>query len=336
MPGLVDGQWVRGDIAESEIHGGAFEREPTRFRRWITPHGTPAPADDTPLAAEAGRFQLFVAYLCPWASRTLIARRLKGLESLIPVSVADAVLGEDGWTYSEPQDAGPAIAPVTRHHQLYTATEPRYTGKVSVPVLWDRQAGRIVNNESADILRMLNTAFDHLTGNRLDLYPVPLRGEIDTWNALIYERVNNGVYRAGFARSQASHETAVRALFDTLARIERHLDVHRYLAGRHLTEADWRLFVTLVRFDVAYHGAFKCNVRRIEDYPNLAAYLRELYQWPGIRETVNLEHIRVGYYTNAAINPSLVVPLGPDVDLDRPHDREHLPGEGILERPPAH
>jgi putative glutathione S-transferase len=273
-----------------------------------------------------------VAYLCPWASRTLILRKLKGLEELVPVSVADAVLGEEGWVYSQTQGAGPTLGGVRRHYQLYTATEPSYTGKVSVPVLWDRREGRIVNNESADIVRILNSAFDALTGNELDFYPQPLRAEIDAWNALVYDKVNNGVYRAGSAKTQESYEVAVTELSAALDRLESHLAGQRYLAGSYLTEADVRLFVTLVRFDAAYHGAFKCNIRRLEDYPSLSNYLRELYQWPGIRETVNLEHIKVGYYTNPAINPTLIVPKGPQLDFDRPHDRDRLPGKGVWRR----
>ncbi|MDN3519891.1 glutathione S-transferase family protein, partial [Aquisalimonas lutea] len=189
MPGLVNGQWVKGAVADGEIKGGAFRREPTRFRDWITPGGEPGPGDGPARTATPGRYQLFVAYLCPWASRTLILRKLKGLEALIPVSVADAVLGDEGWTYARPQDAGPTLGPIERHYQLYTATDPGYTGKVSVPVLWDRDQGQIVNNESADIVRILNTAFDHLTGNDLDFYPEPLRETIDAWNALIYDKV---------------------------------------------------------------------------------------------------------------------------------------------------
>lgn len=332
MPGLVNGEWVKGPIASGEMKGGAFHREPTRFRRWITPEGGPDAGGNPTLPAEAGRYRLFVSYLCPWASRTLIWRKLKGLEEATGVSVAEPVIGEEGWVFAEEQDAGPRVGRFRHLHRLYTASEPSYTGKVSVPVLWDGHEGRIVNNESADIIRMLNGAFDHLTGNRLDLYPEPLRAEIDAWNDLVYRDVNNGVYRAGFARSQKSYDEAVATLFETLDRLEDRLSSSRYLAGTRLTEADWRLFVTLVRFDAAYHGAFKCNLRRIEDYPNLSNYLRELYQWPGIRETVRIDHIKTGYYTNPAINPTLIVPKGPVLDLDRPHDRDRLPGEGIMRR----
>ncbi|WP_172118977.1 glutathione S-transferase family protein [Halomonas hibernica] len=332
MPGLINGQWVKGEIAGSEIKGGAFEREPTRFRRWLMPHSEAEGKDSTALPAEPGRYQLFVAYCCPWASRTLILRKLKGLEDLIPLSIADAALGEEGWSYAIPQDAGPHLGEVQRHHQLYTASDSHYTGKVSVPVLWDRAQGQIVNNESADIIRIFNSAFDEITGNDLDFYPEPLRTKIDAWNEFIYPRLNNGVYRAGFAKDQAAYDAAVSEVFQALDRVEAHLASHRYLAGVFLTEADWRLFVTLVRFDAAYHGAFKCNIRRIEDYPHLANYLRELYQWPGVSETVNLEHIKIGYYTNTALNPALVVPLGPELDLERAHDRDNLPGKGIYKR----
>lgn len=332
MPQLLDGHWVSGPIAASEIEDGAFNREPARFRGWITPDGAPDPDGRPTLPAQAERYQLFVSYLCPWASRTLILHALKALAPLIRISVAEPVIGEEGWVYEMPQDAGPRLAPVRHHHALYTATQPSYTGKASVPVLWDRHEGRIVNNESGEIIRIFNDAFDRLTGNRLDLYPVPLRTEIDRWNALIYANVNDGVYRAGFATSQASYDQAVEPLFATLDTLEEHLGASRYLAGAHLTEADWRLFVTLVRFDVAYHGAFKCNLRRIADYPNLSSYLRELHQWPGIRETVNIAHIKQGYYVNPAINPTLIVPKGPAVDLDAPHDRERLTGAGIWRR----
>lgn len=335
MPQMIDGRWVKDDVAASEIRGGAFHREPTRFHAWITPDGAPGPEGRAALPAEPGRYQLFVSYLCPWASRTLILRRLKGLEGVIPLAVAEPVIGEEGWTFAEPQEAGPLVPPIRYLRELYAATEPRYTGKVSVPVLWDRQAGRIVNNESADILRFLNRAFDGLTGNRLDFYPEPLRPAIDAWNIRIYDGLNNGVYRAGFARTQASYEAAVREVFATLDALEAYLAGSRYLAGEYLTEADWRLFVTLVRFDAAYHGAFKCNLRRLEDYPRLSGYLRELYQWPGVRETVRIDHIKRGYYRIRSINPAGIVPAGPVLDLERPHGRDRLPGAGVRCRRPA-
>ncbi|MDO9417496.1 glutathione S-transferase family protein [Pararhizobium sp.] len=332
MPQLINGKWETGDVAASEMKNGAFHREPTVFRSWITPDGSPGPDGQPALPAEAGRYKLFISYLCPWASRTVAFRNLKGLQDVIGLSVAGPVLGENGWEYDTPQDAGPKAPAVRYQHQLYTASKPDYTGKVSVPVLWDLKEGRIVNNESADIIRILNTAFNHLTGNTLDFYPQDLRPVIERWNTPIYDNVNNGVYRAGFAQSQASYDTAVTQLFETLDAVEAHLDTNRYIAGEYLTEADIRLFVTLIRFDAAYHGNFKCNIRRIEDYPNLSAYLRELYQWPGIRETVFIDAIKKGYYSIAAVNPTLIVPAGPALDFDRPHGRERLAGKGVVKQ----
>lgn len=319
MAGLVDGRWVSSAVAEEELRDGAFEREPTRFRGTI----------EDP---EPGRYQLLVSYLCPWASRTLVVRVLKGLEETVPVAVAQPELGDEGWVFDPPADIGPAWETIRNLYRLYVQTDFRYTGKVSVPVLWDRQEGRIVNNESAEIMRLLNTAFDSVTRNDVDLYPAHLRSLIDEWNDRIYTNVNNGVYRAGFARTQAAYDEAVTALFETLDALEERLGAARYLAGEYLTEADWRLFVTLIRFDAAYHGAFKCNLRRIEDYPNLSGYLRELYQWPGIRDTVRIDHIQRGYYSIRSINPTGIVPKGPLLDLDRPHDRQKLFGRGLWRR----
>lgn len=330
MPQLVDGKWEKGDVAASEMKGGAFHREPTSFRNWITADGSPGPDGQNALPAEAGRYQLFVAYICPWASRTLMMRNLKGLQDIISVSISEPELGENGWTYAQPQDAGPRVGKIRYQHELYSASDPHYTGKVSVPVLWDRKEGRIVNNESSDIIRILNTAFNHLTGNTLDFYPQTLRGEIDRWNTPVYDTVNNGVYRAGFAKTQSAYEEAVVSLFDTLDRLEAHLATSRYIAGSHFTEADIRLFVTLIRFDPAYHGAFKCNLRRLSDFPNLSNYLREIYQWPGIRETVRIDQIKRGYYSITHINPTQIVPLGPIQDLDQPHDRARLAGQGVV------
>ncbi len=340
MPQLVDGRWVTGEVAAGEMRGGAFHREPTRFRRWITSDGGPVdpailPSDlvgtaPATLPAEPGRYRLYVAYICPWASRTLIWHKLKGLEGLIDVVWANPELGEDGWTFldadgrSRDDEEGIAFL-----HQLYVRADPHYTGKVSVPVLWDRKTKTIVNNESADIIRMLNSAFDHLTGNRGDLYPLALRAGIDGWNWRIYETVNNGVYRAGFAKTQEAYEEAFDRLFAMLDTLDAHLGTQRYLCGDTLTEADWRLFVTLVRFDAAYHGAFKCNLRRIADYPRLSAHLRELYQWPGIAETVKIDHIKRGYYGIAHLNPNGIVPKGPELDLLSPHGRDGLQGRGI-------
>ena len=330
MPQLVNGKWVSDAVAASEMKDGTFHREPTRFRTWLTADGGPGPDGQPGIRAEAGRFQLFVAYLCPWASRTLMMRSLKGLKDLIPVSIAEPAIGDNGWEFATPQDAGESVGPIRFQHQLYTASEPAYTGKVSVPVLWDRREGRIVNNESADIIRMLNTAFDGITGNSGDFYPAPLRPVIDEWNALVYDTLNNGVYRAGFANRQDAYEEAARGVFSTLDRLEARLAKHRYIAGDYFTEADIRAFVTLIRFDAAYHGAFKCNIRRLADYPNLSAYTREIYQWPGIRETVNIDHIKRGYYSIAHINPTKIVPVGPELDFDGPHGRERLAGKGVF------
>ena len=329
MPQLVNGKWVSDDVAASEMKDGAFHREPTRFRSWLTADGSPGPEGQPGIKAEPGRFQLFVAYLCPWASRTLMMRSLKGLTDIIPVSIAEPVIGDNGWEFATPADAGDRVGPIRFQHELYTASEPTYTGKVSVPVLWDRKEGRNVNNESADIIRMLNSAFDGITGNTSDFYPAPLRPVIDEWNALIYETLNNGVYRAGFARKQAAYEDAARGVFATLDKLEAHLATNRYIAGEHLTEADIRAFVTLIRFDAAYHGAFKCNIRRLADYPNLSGYVREIYQWPGIRDTVRIDHIKRGYYGILHINPTGIVPVGPEQDFDAPHGRDALVGKGV-------
>ncbi|RYC42747.1 glutathione S-transferase family protein [Pectobacterium zantedeschiae] len=319
MSGLVNGKWVNGDVAAEEIKNGAFHREETKFRQ-------------TELVPEAGRYQLFVSYLCPWASRTLIFRKLKGLENIISLSVANPRIADNGWEFATPQDAGEHVGEIHYLHQLYTASVPDYTGKVSVPVLWDRLEGRIVNNESADIIRMLNSEFNDLTGNHLDFYPSELRSEIDSWNETVYHNVNNGVYKTGFAKTQEHYNDAVTTLFSTLDELDDHLGSHRYMLGDTLTEADWRLFVTLVRFDVAYHGAFKCNLKRIADYPNLSNYLRELYQWPGVAETVNIDHIKAGYYGIAWLNPTQIVPVGPQVDLYQPHNREALGTSRIATR----
>ncbi|TBW40952.1 glutathione S-transferase family protein [Siculibacillus lacustris] len=346
MPQLIDGVWMTGEVAASETRDGAFHREPTRFRRWLTADGGPvapeiltpefhAPGATVPatLPAVAGRYRLYVAYICPWASRTLIWRKLKGLDAVIPITVADPELGEEGWSFRDPDGRSrDPVEGIGALHELYTRADPRYTGKVSVPVLWDTVERTIVNNESADIVRMLDGAFDGLTGNRVVLYPEPLRPTIDAWNARIYPALNNGVYRAGFARTQRAYETAFDEVFAMLAALEAHLATSRYLAGEHLTEADWRLFVTLVRFDAAYFGAFKCNLRRIVDHPALSGYLRELYRWPGIAETVNIDHIKRGYYSIRHINPTGIVPKGPALDFAAPHDRDRLPGRGLWMR----
>ena len=320
MAGMVNGKWVDTMPAAEEVKHGRFVRKDSRFRGQIAPDGEFPP--------EPGRYRLWVSLSCPWASRTLAFRALKGLDEIIPVSVALPGMSAAGWRFAEgPDGAAVEESPL---HRVYSAAVADYTGKVTVPVLWDTKTGNIVNNESADIVRILNSAFDGLTGNRFDFYPDALRDEIDHWNSLIYPAVNNGVYQAGFATTQDAYDEAVYGLFATLDQLENHLATSRYLAGEYCTEADWRLFVTLARFDVAYYGAFKCNLRRIADYPALSNYLRELYQWPCIAATVDLARIKGDYYAIPTINPSGVVPAGPPAPkLDAPHDRDRLTGKDV-------
>lgn len=313
---LIDGRWQ--DQWYENSKDGAFQRENAQRRN-------PLPA------AEAGRYHLYVSLACPWAHRTLIFRALKGLAPLIDVSVVSWFMGEQGWTFDQQKgSSGDALDGLAYLHQRYTLDDPNYTGRVTVPVLWDKQEKRIVNNESAEIIRIFNGAFDELTGNRLDFYPDPLRPVIDALNERIYAAVNNGVYRAGFATTQQAYEQAFDALFSELDHLEALLGRKRYLAGEYLTEADVRLFTTMVRFDAVYFGHFKCNLRRIADYPNLSNWLRELYQWPGVAETVNMEHIQKHYYmSHKTINPNGIVPKGPQQDFTVTHDRDRLPGHGI-------
>jgi putative glutathione S-transferase len=320
---MVDGKWVDSKPAAEEVGGdGAFRRKDSAFRQTI------GSGSDLAFPAEPGRYHLWVAWVCPWAGRALAMRVLKGLQDLVPVHYALPGLPGQGWTFAEgPDGAQDGGYPL---HRVYALDDPAYSGKVTVPVLWDSQTRTIVNNESADILRIFNTAFDDLTGNRLDFYPEPLRPIIDEWNTRIYPALNNGVYRAGFAQAQSAYDDAVQGIFAMLDTMEAHLASHRYLAGEYCTEADWRAFTTLVRFDVGYHGAFKCNRRRIEDYPALSGYLRELYQWPGIAGTVDLDLIRSGYYELA--DKHGIVGIGPDLDLTSPHGRSHLPGKGVWEK----
>jgi putative glutathione S-transferase len=330
---LVDGVW-HDEWYDTKSTGGRFVRKDSAFRHWITADGSPGPTGDGGFKAEPDRYHLYVSLACPWAHRTLIVRALKGLERFLPVSSVHWVMRENGWTF----EPGPGVVPDPIHnarymHQIYTAAKADYTGRVTVPVLWDKARGTIVNNESSEIIRMFNTAFDGLGARAGDFYPQALRPEIDAINQRIYDTVNNGVYKAGFATTQDAYEEAVVPLFETLDWLDDRLATRRYLLGSSPTEADWRLFTTLVRFDPVYVGHFKCNLRRIADYPNLSRYLRDLYQTPGVAETVNMQHIKGHYYeSHLGINPTGIVPKGPVLDLDAPHGRggllssAHTPG----------
>ena len=326
---LIDGRWH--DQWYESSKDGAFQREQAQRRNWVTPDGSPGPTGTGGFAAQEGRYHLYVSLACPWAHRTLITRQLKGLESLIDVSVVSWLMLENGWTFDKAfGSSGDKLDDFSFLHQRYTRDTPDYTGRVTVPVLWDTQQQCIVSNESADIIRMFNTAFDGLTGNTLDLYPSSLRGEIDRWNERIYPALNNGVYRAGFATSQSAYELAFDDVFRELDDLEAHLQDNRYLTGQHFTEADIRLFTTLIRFDAVYYSHFKCNERRIADYPHLSNWLRELYQWPGIAATVDFAHIKGHYYaSHRMINPTGIIPKGPAQNFAEPHDRNRLPGQGI-------
>ena len=326
---LIDGRWH--DQWYESSKDGAFQREQAQRRNWVTPDGSPGPTGTGGFAAQEGRYHLYVSLACPWAHRTLITRQLKGLESLIDVSVVSWLMLENGWTFDKAfGSSGDKLDDFSFLHQRYTRDTPDYTGRVTVPVLWDTQQQCIVSNESADIIRMFNTAFDGLTGNTLDLYPSSLRGEIDRWNERIYPALNNGVYRAGFATSQSAYELAFDDVFRELDDLEAHLQDNRYLAGQHFTEADIRLFTTLIRFDAVYYSHFKCNERRIADYPHLSNWLRELYQWPGIAATVDFAHIKGHYYaSHRMINPTGIIPKGPAQNFAEAHDRNRLPGQGI-------
>ena len=322
---LIDGEW-HDRWYDTNEHGGRFKRQEQAFRHWITPDGAPGPSGDGGFPAEAGRYHLYVSYACPWAHRTLIFRALKGLQSMIDVSVVHWHMAEHGWTFQPGEGVtGDKLMGHALLRDVYLAAEPGMTGRVTVPILWDTQRKTIVSNESSEIIRMFNSAFDAAGAKPGDYYPDRLRPEIDALNERIYHAVNNGVYKAGFASTQAAYDEAVEPLFDALDRLDKTLASRRFLTGAEPTEADWRLFPTLLRFDTAYHGHFKCNRRRVIDYTNLWPYTRDLFQWPGIGETVNLTHVARHYYgSHPQVNPTGVVPIGPDLEVDAPHGRDTL------------
>ncbi len=317
---LVDGTWQE-DVSRTKA--GRFIRPTPRFRNFVTPDGGPGVSGEGGFPAEAGRYHLYVSLACPWAHRTLIFRSLKKLDDVISVGVTEPLYGKTGWEFgTEHGGMTDGVNGKKTLAEIYLIADPHYTGRVSVPVLWDKERRTIVNNESSEIIRMLNAAFDAFTSVRTDYYPAALRAEIDRINEIVYPNLNNGVYRAGFATSQEAYEEAARGIFATLDQLEQRLSRQRYLVGEQMTEADWRLFTTLVRFDAVYNGHFKCNLRRIADYPNLWNYLRDLYQVPGIAETVSIDQIKRHYYgSQKHVNPTGIVPIGPIIDFNKPHDR---------------
>ncbi|MEN2751493.1 glutathione S-transferase family protein [Psychrobacter sp. FBL11] len=322
---LIDGKW-QDQWYDTDASGGHFKREESGFRNWVTKDGSVGPTGTGGFKAEPNRYHLYVSLACPWAHRTIIYRKLKGLEDMISLSIVNPYMGDHGWTFAE--GAGVIADPISHAnyaYEIYTRAKSDYTGRVTVPILWDKKTNTIVSNESSEIIRMFNSAFDEVGALPGDFIPSELLAEIDEINTFVYSAVNNGVYKSGFATTQAAYEEAVNALFDALDVLEKRLENQRYLVGNTITEADWRLFTTLVRFDAVYVGHFKCNLRRIVDYPNLWGYLRDLYQVPGIAETVNMDHIKVHYYTSHAnINPTGIVPIGPYLDFNTPHNREQL------------
>ena len=316
---LVDGKW-QDKWYDTSKNGGKFERQASKFRDSISN------SEDATFPVESGRYHLYVSLACPWAHRALIFRKLKELEAHIDVSVVHPEMLNEGWEFKDyPGSTGDKLYGFDYAHQIYTKAKPEITTRVTVPILWDKQTETIVNNESAEIIRIFNSGFNSLTDNDDDYYPEALREEIDTINNMVYHDINNGVYKAGFATTQEAYEEAVTALFDSLNRVEERLRKQRYLVGEQITEADWRLFTTLIRFDAVYHGHFKCNKKQIADYPNIYGYMKELYQVPGIAETVNFDHIkRHYYYSHIMINPTQVIPVGPEQDLMAPHGRDKI------------
>ena len=320
---LVDGKW-QTTWYDTRSTGGAFQRKAATFRNWITPDGSPGPTGTGGFAAETRRYHLYVSLACPWAHRTLIFRALKGLTDHIAISIVHPDMLTDGWTFAAdfPGPTGDTLFHQPFLRDIYLKADPGISTRVTVPVLWDTKTNTIVSNESSEIIRMFNSAFDAITGNTADYWPADLQKAIEPLNARIYDTVNNGVYKAGFATTQAAYDAAVRPLFDSLDWLESHLSTHRYLMSDRVTEADWRLFTTLIRFDPVYHLHFKCNRRRIVDYSNLWAYTRELYQWPGIAATVSIDHIvRHYHYSHETINPHRIIPINPVIDYSEPHGR---------------
>lgn len=313
---LVDGKW-HDKWYDTEGSGGRFIRTEAQYRNWITPDGTPGPTGEGGFKAEPNRYHLYVAMACPWANRTLIMRKLKGLEDMISVSVVNPLMAENGWTFEPGEGVIPdPVINATYMHEVYTHVDPDYSGRVTVPVLYDLKQNKIVNNESSEIMRMLNTAFYGVGAKEGDYYPEELREEIDAVNEIVYQNVNNGVYKAGFATKEEVYQEEVIKLFETLDQLEARLENQQFLVGDQVTEADWRLFTTLIRFDSVYYSHFKCNIRQIRDYKNLWRYTRELYNWPGIAETVNFDHIKEHYYrSHKNINPTGIVPVGPELDF---------------------
>lgn len=322
---LVNGQW-QDQWYDTKKSGGEFQREAAQLRNWVTADGSAGPTGSDGFKAESGRYHLYVSLACPWAHRTLIFRKLKKLEDHISVSVVSPDMLDKGWSFNtEEGSTGDHLHSVGHLHEIYTKNKADYTGRVTVPVLWDKKQNCIVNNESSEIIRMFNTAFNDLTGDTQDLYPESNRDAIEEINTLVYDNINNGVYRCGFATSQAAYEDAYHKLFNALDRVEAILSKTPYLTGTNITEADWRLFTTLIRFDSVYHGHFKCNRQRLEDYPHISQYIRELYQWPGVADTVDFFHIKRHYYfSHDMINPTRVVPVGPDIDYTSAHNRDLL------------
>jgi glutathionyl-hydroquinone reductase len=320
---LVDGVW-KDQWYDTKSSGGKFERSAAKFRNWVTADGSAGPSGDGGFKAESGRYHLYVSYACPWAHRALIFRTLKGLEDHISLSAVHPDMLGDGWTFATdfPGATGDTLFDYPYARDIYTRADPKFSGRVTVPILWDKVNETIVSNESSEIIRMFNSAFDAITGNTADYWPEHLRDDIETTNSRVYDTVNNGVYKCGFATTQTAYDEAVHPLFDSLDWIEKVLTKNRYLIGDTLTEADWRLFTTLVRFDNVYHLHFKCNRRRIIDYPNLWAYTRELYQMQGVAETVKMDHIvRHYHYSHETINPNRIIPINPNIDFYAPHGR---------------